>query len=96
MPTPNFVFRLAPEKAAALKELAKVYGSANTSDFLREMVGAVVSGDMKQLTAFNTRLFQKMGEQLVLDFAAKQAAQAQKPAQAARKRRKRGGRPKAA
>ena len=71
MATPIFNFRLAPEKAKELHELARVYGAANTSVFLRELIGSIVSGDPAQVSAFNTRLFQKMGEQLALDFTAK-------------------------
>lgn len=76
MATPVFNFRLDSAKAKELRELARVYGSANTSAFLRELVGAIVSGDPAQVSAFNTRLFQKMGQQLALDFTAKAEASA--------------------
>lgn len=66
MPTPLFSFRLQREKAAALREMATLYGSRNPSEFLREMVGAMCSNDLEQVKAFNTRLFQRMGEQLTL------------------------------
>lgn len=66
MPTPNFNFRLSADKAAALREMAKLYGSPNTSEFLREMVGAMCSGKVEQVKAFNGKLFQRIGEQLTL------------------------------
>lgn len=72
--TPLFAFRLDSVKAQQLRELSRVYGAETPSHFLREMVGAVVSGDPSTVEAFNTRLFQKMGEQLALDFTAKAEA----------------------
>lgn len=66
MPTPNFVFRLPTVERAALIEMAKLYGAPNTSAFLREMVGAMCSGDTDRVKAFNLRLFSKVGEQLAL------------------------------
>ena len=63
---PVFTFRLPTEKAAALREMSKLYGALNTSDFLREMVGAMCSGDVEQVKAFNGKLFQRIGEQLTL------------------------------
>jgi hypothetical protein len=66
MPTPHFNFRLAEDKANSLREMAKLYGAPNTSEFLREMVGAMCSGDVEQVKAFNGRLFQRIGEQLTL------------------------------
>ncbi len=70
MPTPHFTFRLAPEKAAALRGMGKLYGSPSTSEFLRVMVGAMCSGDVEQIKAFNGQLFQRLGEQLTLKFNA--------------------------
>jgi len=66
MPTPIMNFRLPPPERAALLEMAKLYGAANVSTFLREMVGAMCSGDAKRVRDFNVRLFSKVGEQLAL------------------------------
>jgi hypothetical protein len=66
MPTPSFTFRLPSEKAAALREMAKLYGAGSAGEFLREMVGSMCSGDVEQVKAFNGRLFQRIGEQLTL------------------------------
>lgn len=66
MPTPSFTFRLPAEKAAALREMAKLYGAGSSGEFLREMVGSMCSGDVEQVKAFNGRLFQRIGEQLTL------------------------------
>ena len=66
MPTPHFSFRLPAEKAEALREIAKIYGSANTSEFLRDLVSAIVAGEPSQLKAFYARLIAKAGEQLTL------------------------------
>ncbi len=64
MPTPNIVFRLPDVERMALVEMSKLYGSENISAFLREMVGAMCSGDAVRVKAFNVRLFSKIGEQL--------------------------------
>lgn len=67
MPSPLFNFRLAPEAAASLREVAKFYNGGNASAFLRDMVTAMISGDPQKVAAFNKELFGKMGEQLTLD-----------------------------
>ena len=64
--TPHFAFRLPVEQAAALREMAKIYGAPNTSAFLRDMVGSSCSGDAEKIKAFNARLFKAAGEQLIL------------------------------
>jgi len=70
MPTPLFNFRLPTSERLALVEMAKLYGSANVSAFLREMVGAMCSGDVERVRKFNVQLFQKVGEQLALKLTA--------------------------
>jgi hypothetical protein len=70
MPTPHFTFRLHPEKAKALREMSKVFGSPTASDFLREMVGSMCSGKPEEVKAFVGRLIQKSGEQLTLQLNA--------------------------
>jgi len=68
--TPHFAFRLPVDQAAALREMAKIYGAPNTSTFLREMVGASCSGDTEKIKAFNAKLFKGIGEQLTLKLSA--------------------------
>jgi len=70
MPTPLIAFRLPAIERAALEEMAKLYGSPNMSAFLREMVGAMCSGDVKRVQTFNVQLFQRVGEQLALQLTA--------------------------
>lgn len=98
MPTPHFAFRLPAEKAAALREMAKLYGAASTSEFLREMVGAMCSGDVEQVKVFNGRLFQRIGEQLTLKLNATLDTVAPAPVVALKKRpvkRRKGGKTRA-
>jgi len=64
--TPNFVFRLPVDQAAALREMSKIYGSPNTSAFLREMVGSLCSGNAEKVKEFNAKLMRGIGEQLTL------------------------------
>jgi len=64
--TPVFTFRLPVDQAAALREMAKIYGAPSPSAFLRDMVGSSCSGDSEKIKAFNARLFKGMGEQLTL------------------------------
>lgn len=92
MATPVFNFRLPTDQAAALREVAKVYGSKNTSEFLREMVGAMCSGESEQIKAFVGQLVRKVGEQLTLQLTAPldAIAEPQKPAKKAQKRAKKG------
>lgn len=90
MPTPIFNFRLPTSEANQLREVSRVYGAANPSVFLREMVGALCSGDSKRIGEFNARLLQKMGEQLAFDFAQQAARQAAQTIQKPRKREKKG------
>lgn len=68
--TPLFTFRLPVDQAVALREMAKIYGAANTSIFLREMVGASCSGDTDKIKAFNAKLFKGIGEQLTFKLSA--------------------------
>ncbi len=93
MPTPIFNFRLSTDRANSLREMAKVYGSKNTSEFLREMVGAMCSGETEQIKGFVGRLIQRAGEQLTLQLTAPLDAvsEPRKPAKTGRKG-KRGGR----
>ncbi len=75
MPTPIMNFRLPQAERDALHEMARIYGAKTTSDFLRDMVGAMCSGDAERVKAFNVRLFSKVGEQLGLKFSEPLAAQ---------------------
>jgi len=90
--SPIFTFRLPAADLESVRELAKVYGAASTGAFIAELVGVVCSGDSARLTAFHTRLIQRVGEQLTLDLsAAMEAARtARKPAKQARKSAGRG------
>jgi hypothetical protein len=46
--------------------MAKLYGSPSVSAFLREMVGAMCSGDDSRASAFNVRLMEKATGQMAL------------------------------
>ena len=95
MPTPHFTFRLAPEKAAALRQMAKVFESPTPSEFLREMVGAMCSNDRYQVTMFIEKLMTKIAGQLTLELTAPlkilEAPQPAKKRPTARKRARKGG-----
>lgn len=90
MPSPKFSFRLPAEDKKNLLELSKVYGSPSPGAFCAEMVGALCSGNANRVAQFNTKLLQKMGEQLAFDFAQKAAAQAEKSKKRPVKRKKGG------
>jgi hypothetical protein len=64
--TPNLVFRLPLAERAQLDMMAKLYGSPSVSAFLREMVGAMCSGDDSRASAFNVRLMEKATGQMAL------------------------------
>jgi len=66
MPTPIFSFRLPLVERENLVEMSKVYGAPNPRAFLREMVGAMCSGDPLRVREFNVKLIHAAGEQLVL------------------------------
>lgn len=85
MPTPLFVFRLPEDSAKKLRELALLYNGGNPSALLRDMVGAVVSGEPKRVSEFLQLLMHRMGEQLLIDFNAK--VEAKKAAAVKRKRK---------
>lgn len=46
--------------------MAKVFGSTHVSGFLREMIGAMCSGDPQRVQDFNAKMIRATGEQLVL------------------------------
>lgn len=94
MPTPMFNFRLPKADADALRMVAKVYGAPNPSAFLREMVGAVISGEPKKTGDFLSKLMVKMGEQLAFEFAQKATIHAGQQVQRALKSPKATGRMK--
>ena len=64
--TPNLVFRLPFAERAQLDSMAKLYGSPSVSAFLREMVGAMCSGDESRASAFNVRLMERATGQMAL------------------------------
>lgn len=64
--TPNFVFRLPTPEREALIEMSKLYGAESPSAFLRDMIGAMCSGDLARVKEFNGRLVRAAGEQLIL------------------------------
>jgi len=96
MPTPLFNFRLPANERAALVEMSKLYGAAHPSQFLREMVGAMCSGDPVRVQEFNARLVRAAGEQLILKLNAPLTLSPQKapqpPARLVKPKKKRGGR----
>lgn len=68
MPTPLFNFRLPKNESKALREVAQAYNGGNVSALLREVVGAIVSGDPQRIAEFNARLVSKLTGQLTLEF----------------------------
>lgn len=97
MPTPLFAFRLAKPEQRKLAEMARIYGSPNPSAFVREMVGAICSGDMGTVNGFLGRLGEKLTGQLTLEFQRKALAELQatreaapRPAKPRKRRRPRG------
>lgn len=73
MPTvgrPLFAVRMDPEEIEHLHDAARVYGSLNASEFVREMFAAMLSPDAEVRLSYCHKLAVKMGEQLTLDLAA--------------------------
>ena len=93
--SPIFTFRLPAEDLESVRQIAKIYGSPSTGSFIAEVVGVICAGDAARLTAFHTRLIQRMGEQLTLDFSAAMEA-ARTPSKPAKQARKIAGRGKPA
>ena len=87
MPSPQFTFRLPQKDKVALVEMAAIYGAPSPGAFCAAMVGALCSGDLERVKAFNARLVAGMGEQLTLKLNASMdaIAAAEKPAKKARK-----------
>lgn len=87
-------FRLGGPERATLFEVSKLYGAPSVSEFLREMVGAICSGDMARIQAFNVKLFERVGGQLALQLtvpAAKVVSPVEKtkqPKRAVRRKRR--------
>lgn len=90
MATPLFAFRLPAEQAASVREMAKVFGAKDGSDFCRQMLAAMCSGQPEHIKAFVGRLIQRAGEQLTLQLTAPMDAvtKAQKPVKKAKKKAK--------
>ena len=66
MPSPLLAFRLKAEDRAAVVEMSKLFGCANPSEFCREMLSAMCSGNPDRVQAFNAKLIHAVGEQLIL------------------------------
>lgn len=76
-------------------EVSKLFGAVSPGAFCAEMIGAICSGDLERIKAFNARLVRGMGEQLTLKLntAMDAAFEPHKPAPAARKPAKKGRKP---
>lgn len=59
---PTINFRTTPDTRQKLWEMASVYGSQTTSEFMREMVEAMCSDDAEKVQTFMVRLFTRLGE----------------------------------
>jgi len=66
MPQQLYAFRLPPETVSAIHEMAAIYGAPNSRSFVRDMLGAMTSGDIERINEFNGRLMRGIGEQLIL------------------------------
>jgi hypothetical protein len=74
MNTPIFTFRLPDSERATLKEVAKLYGARNPSEFVRDMLSSMCSGDLDRIQTFNMRLMHAIGGQMQLELSAAAAA----------------------
>jgi hypothetical protein len=85
---PRLGVRFSKEELVQLRELSVSYGSPTMSDFVRELVGAVISGDPSAVMAFVNRLVDRVGGQMalnvVVDYTPQAAQTAQKPQMARR------------
>jgi len=64
---PGFTFRLPTVQADALREMAKTYSETGSCGvLLREMVGALISGDPRQIGEFNAKLMDRLTRQMAL------------------------------
>lgn len=73
MPTPVFTFRLSRTEAAHLHQVASIYfegKQGKTSEFIRTLLSAALSGDTTRLAEFLTRLQVKLTGQLQLELQA--------------------------
>jgi hypothetical protein len=57
-----------------LKRVAKTYGAKSVSEFLRDMIGAMCSGDQERLVRFQSRMMERMQRQMVLQLHAEAVA----------------------
>lgn len=87
MPTPIFAFRLPVNQATKLREVARIYGSRNPSEFCREMFGAILGGNQETVGAFLRKLQQSLAEQLMEEMRAAAVAQKSPRTQDKRPRR---------
>lgn len=66
--SPLFNFRLPEVDQQKVATMARVYGAATPSAFVREMVVAMCSEDVAQAHAFIGRLMERITGQMTLEF----------------------------
>jgi hypothetical protein len=88
MPTPIFGVRLPVKDRETLELVARVYGAKNASEFAREVLSVMCSGDVERIRNFNRRLIMAGGEQLILKLNAPLDAAPPVPQVVIKRRRK--------
>lgn len=63
MATPHFTFRLPRKEARNLRLVARIYGSASASAFVRELLRAILSEDLVAAATFLQELGRKLYSQ---------------------------------
>jgi hypothetical protein len=84
MAIPPYTLRVSFELRAKVEAIAEIYGSRTAPEFIRELLGAVCSGDLNQAQAFQSRLAEKLTGQMQLEIEA--ARNVGKPAVKAKSR----------
>lgn len=76
---PKITIRLKPEEIEHLRDVARLCGSEDTSAFVREMFGAMLSPDVGVRMNYVHGLAVKLGEQLELPLAKVEEPKPRKP-----------------
>lgn len=82
---PRITIRMDEQDIAHLRDASRVYGAADVSAFVREMLHAVLSADVNERLRYVHALAVKLGEQLTLPLS--EAARTTRTARKPRKKR---------
>jgi hypothetical protein len=69
---------MSKDETRMLKRVARIYGAKSVSEFLRDLIGGMCSGDAERLVRFQSRMAERMQKQMVLQLHGEAMAEAQK------------------